>query len=260
MEQGSTLVSCLLPAVSSPGRLARAVLCYQQQSWKYKELVVIDGGDADLTPLLEDIPAGELQYIRVAADIHDDIAALKNIGMDMAKGVCIAHWGPEDWHHPMRIHHQMSHMQDNIKITWLSGTLLHIDHPELFHHPYADRPKDGYAGSLLHVNDPGQRYLSHPDHDDRAFLKQWDQAGARRLDMEYAWLIVRGMPGDRKNQRRFLAGLRGTAGDAARLLWLKFRGRDRLSHPRFRLSAQSHESFQKYLQESGKLGILTAIS
>ncbi len=261
MEQGSTLVSCLLPVASTPERLARAILCYQQQIWEHKELVVIDGGKMDLAPLLEDIPTGELQYIRTGADIDRDIISLKNIGLEMARGAHIIHWDPGDWHHPERIHHQMAHFGDGIEVNWMSGTLLHIDHPELVHHPYADSPKAGYAGSLMHINDPEKRYAAAlRGQPDRAFLSQWDPSLARQLSMDYAWLLVRGLAGDKRNRRRFLAGLRGSSGDMARLIWLRMRGRDRLSHPRFRLTSEARDSFQKYLHESGKLGIIASIS
>jgi len=266
MEQKRALVSCLLPTGTNAGQLARAILCYQQQTWKDKELIVIDDKPWDLSPLLEDIPTGELRYIRTGTgssddtDHGDDAAGIKNMGLENATGEFVIHWDASDWHHPERIRHQVAVMDGDVKISWMAGTLLHIDHPELVHHPYVHTPKAGYGGSLIHVNDPAKRYPLDQRDPDRAFLSLWDTDEARKMDVSYAWLMVRSLQGDSRNRRRFYAGLRKGTGDFTRWMWLKLRGHDRLTHPRFRLSAEAQESFRRYLQESRKLGLITSIA
>ena len=265
MEQKRALVSCLLPSGANAGQLARAILCYQQQTWEDKELIIIDDKTWDLGPLLEDIPSGELQYIRAEtgnnddADLGGDAAKIKNLGLERAAGQFVIHWDASDWHHPERIRHQVAVMEGDVRISWMAGTLLHVDHPELVHHPYVDTPKAGYSGSLIHVNDPAKRYPLGQRDPDSAFLSLWDTDEARKMDASHVWLIVRSLQGDSRNRRRFYAGLRKGTGDFSRWMWLKLRGRDRLSHPRFRLSAQAQDSFRRYLQESRKLGLITSI-
>ncbi|TVQ70273.1 MAG: glycosyltransferase family 2 protein [Balneolaceae bacterium] len=255
-----------MPSGTNAGQLARAILCYQQQTWKDKELIVIDDKPWDLAPLLEDIPNGELQYIRSGTgssddtDLGGDLARIKNLGLEKATGEFVIHWDASDWHHPERIRHQVAGMESDVRISWMAGTLLHIDHPELVHHPYVDTPKGGYSGSLIHVNDPAKRYPPGQRDPDRAFLSLWDTNEARKMDASDAWLIVRSLQGDSRNRRRFYAGLRKGAGDFTRWMWVKLRGRDRLSHPRFRLSAQAQISFRRYLQESRKMGLITSIA
>ncbi len=260
MEKTAKLVSCLLPAGDSPAHTARAILCYQRQTWQHKELIVLDNGLQDLTPLLEDIPDSELRYVHMPPGTFASHASLKNRGLDEAGGDYVIHWDPSDWHHPDRIRYQIAGFEDGVQISWLSAVLLHIDHPEFVHHPYKDQSKSGYMGSLMHVNDPQKRYPDNHSKSEKAFLDKWDPAVTGMLDTEYSWLMIHGMTGDNKNRRRFLAGLRGNSGDAARLLWLKMRGRNRLAHSRFRLSDLERDSFQKYLQESSRLGVLTSIS
>ncbi len=261
MEHTSTLISCLLPAGNSPEQMARAILCYQQQTWQQKELLVIDSGLHDLAPLLEDIPETELQHIRTDPALAGDTGSLKNIGLQKARGDVVIHWDPAAWHHPERMRHQLAHFEeDGIRINWFSAVLLHLDDPELVHHPYIDAPKSGCTGSLMHANSPEKRYPERHKHPDRAFLANWDLSKAQQLDAGFAWLIIHGLAGDKRNRRRFMAGLRSSTGDAARLIWLKLRGRDSLAHPRFRLNERERDSFQKYLKESQKLGVLTSIS
>ncbi len=266
MEQKRALVSCLLPAGADAAQLARAILCYQQQTWKDKELIVIDDKTRDFGPLLEDIPSGELQYVRTGTgnsdgtDMGRDLARIKNPGLEKAAGEFVIHWDASDWHHPERIRHQVAGMDGDVRVSWLAGTLLHVDHPELVHHPYVHTPKAGYGGSLIHVNDPAKRYPLEQRDPDRAFLSLWDADEARIMDASHAWLIIRSLHGDSRNRRRFYAGLRKGTGDLTRWMWLRLRGRDRLSHPRFRLPAQAQESFRRYLQESRKLGLITSIA
>jgi hypothetical protein len=260
MEQDTKLVSCLLLADSSPHQTARAVLCYQRQTWQQKELIVIDNGLQNLSPLLEDIPETELQYIKVPPGTSDGFGSMKNRGLDEARGEFVIHWDPADWHHPGRIRHQLARFEEGVQINWLSTMLLHLDHPEFVHHPYRYHPKAGYTGSFMHVNDPSKRYPASHRKPDQAFLENWDASRVCQLDPDYSWLVIHGMKGDNRNRRRFQAGLRQRPGDAARLLWLKMRGRNRLAHPRFRLSLLEKESFQKYLQESRKLGALASIT
>ncbi len=265
MEQKRALVSCLLPSGNNAGQLARAIFCYQQQTWKDKELIITDDKSRDLSPLLEDIPAGELQYIRVGTEGSDktghesDPARIKNAGLEKATGEFVIHWDASDWHHPDRIRQQMAELHGDTRACWMAGTLLHIDHPELVHHPYIDSPRGGYGRSLIHINEPSKRYPSDHRDPDRAFLSLWESDGARMMDASYAWLVVRSLPGDSRNRRRFYAGLRKGSGDLTRWMWLKLRGRDRLSHPRFRLPTEAQESFRRYLQESRKLGLITSI-
>ncbi len=247
-------------AGGNPAHTARAILCYQQQSWENRELVVVDYGSRDLTPLLEDIPADELLYLRNDKFEGNPVGLLKNLGIDAARGDYIIHWHESDWHHPDRIRRQMRLIEEGAAINWLSGTLLHLDHPEMVHHPYVDLPKSGYTASLMHVNDNMKRYPEKHRHPDRAFISTWEMSVARKVDPGASWLIVRGLGGGNRDRKRFLSGLRNSSSDIARLAWLRLRGRDRLEHPRFHLTSKARESFQLYLKESRALGLITAIS
>ncbi len=261
MELTTSPVSCLMVVAGErPEKTARAILCYQQQTWKEKELVIIDSGTQDLSPLLEDLSPGELQYIRRSSDDKKNTGQLKNIGLDHATGKYIIHWDESDWHHPDRIYQQMQFMDDDTVACWLSATLLHMDHPEFVHHPYVFSSKSGYIGSLMHINDANKRYPKRHRQPDQVFLSNWDMSETRQLDTDAARLIVRGMAGSARDRRRFLAGLRGSSRNLAWLAWLKLRGRDRLSHPLFRLSGEARESFQRYLQESRGLGLISSVS
>ena len=248
-------------AGTDPQKSARAILCYQQQSWEQKELIVIDNGITDLSPLLEDITTDELRYIKKPN--NNSRANLKNLGLDHADGDYVIHWDVLDWHHPDRICEQwdaIAAAEDN-EYSLLGSTLLHLDHPEFVHHPMIDSPTDGYSGSLMHRNRIGLRYPAKKRNPDRAFFKLWSDAKGKKLNIEHAHLVVRSLDsGDPASRRRFTSGFQGNAGDVARSAWIALRGKNVLSHRRFRLCSQQRDSFQRFLKESQKLGLITSIS
>ncbi len=262
MPQKTSLVSCLLIAGMQYERTARAIYCYQQQDWNEKELILIDYGSQDLTPLLEDMPPDQWQYIRRPPEDKQTPGAMKNTGLDYAKGAYIIHWNENDWHHPERIRHQADTLMEGYDICWLGGTLIHLDHPEFVHHPYVDKPSKGYIGSMMYRNHPEMRFDERKKDPDPLFLSGWETSRRKQIDIARHWLLIRSVSGETRSKvyKRFLSGYRNTAGDLTGLAWLKIRGKDVVSHSRFKLTPEARESFQRYLRVSGELGLITSIS
>lgn len=253
------MITCLMTAGSNPLMATRAILCYQEQTWNNKELVIVDDGDHDLTPILEDIPEKEYRYFRYPSEKSVHAGKLINYGLDRANGDFIIHWNNNDWHHPDRIRLQMSVFEDGISISWLSGTLLHMDHPELVHHPYANLTRTGYPGSMIHRNNPAIRLPERGKKTEYHFISKWNNFEVKKANPELYWLIVRTMTGGYRERRHFLTGIMKDTGDIAWLAWLKLRGRNILSHPGFTLQDDARRSFQRYFQESQKLGLITSV-
>lgn len=262
MSQDTPLVSCLLVTGSQPDYTARAIFCYQQQSWSSKELVIVGHEDVNLDPLLEDIPPDEIRYIRSPNGGNTTPGKLKNLGLDHAGGDYIIHWNEEDWHHPERIRHQAELLNKGYDACWLTGTLLHLDHPEFVHHPRRDAPSEGYARSLMHRNDTATRYNEKKRNPEPDFFSKWKEKPNIQLDPELSWLMIRSVRGDSKSKpyKRFLSGIRRQPRNFAKLAWLKIRGKNIVSHPYFRLSREEKESFLRYMNESQRFGLITSIS
>ncbi len=262
MSHDSPLTSCLMPSGNNPASAARAVLCFQQQLWPNKELVIIDYDRETITPLLDDLPDKELQYIRYTEDKITSPGAVWNKALEHAKGEFVIHWEPSDWHHPDRINRQAGLLLDGYQGSRILGTLLHLDHPDFVHHPYVDLPSGGYSGSMMYRNRDSIRYPVKKTRNDHLFLSQWDKGEIALMESDLSWLIVRTLSGERRSRayKKFISGYRNSAGDLARLAWVKLRGRNMVSHPRFRLSLQARESFTRYLRESKEFGLITSIS
>ncbi len=53
-------VSCVMVTANRAALARRAVDCFLRQRWANRELVVVDDGEQDYTPLFADIPADRL--------------------------------------------------------------------------------------------------------------------------------------------------------------------------------------------------------
>lgn len=259
METANPVISCLMLAGSDPQKAARAILCYQQQTWEQKELIVIDNGEADLGPLLEDIAPDELRYIR--KNDGKSRAYLKNMGLDHAGGDYVIHWEEQDWHHPDRIREQWSTISaGGNEYSLLGNTLLHLDLPELVHHPIVDSLSYGYPESIMHRNRTGFRYPAVKKKPDLAFLKRWGDSARKKLGEDHAHLLIRNPDaGSPASKKQFLSRFSGVTGDVLQSVWITLRGKNMLMHRRFRLSEKQRESFKMYLRESQKLGVIASI-
>ncbi|MDG5766513.1 glycosyltransferase [Balneolales bacterium ANBcel1] len=262
MATYNPLVSCLLPAGTDYSRLARSIHCYQQQSWKNKELIVIDSGHRDIMPLLEDIPSNEVRHIRAAKKSGYTESSLLNLGVNQAEGDMIAYWGETEWHHPDRIQTQVDAMTDTDNACVLHSTLLHLDHPEYVHHPYSLPVSGGYAGSLVVRNRNDLHFPKTRKDAKQRYLKFLDETEVCTLDDSMAWLMIRCLEGGSKSDgyKAFVAGLRDSPKSAAWKFWLTFRGKSLATHPRFSISEKERQAFYRYLKESQRLGLIRSIT
>ncbi|MEX0681325.1 MAG: hypothetical protein WD097_08085 [Balneolales bacterium] len=266
MTHDLPLTSCLMISDGRREYTARAIYCFQQQNWPCKELVIIDRGEEDLSPLLEDVPASELRYIRRPQDVSNKDASLKNFGLSHTTGRFVANWKETDWYHPDRLRCQAEILMQGFNACWMSVAILHLDHPEYVHHPYIDFPSGGYAESLMFRKMDKVRYPDNSKYPDSALLSallsEWGESECKQLDATYDRLIVRSLEGDTKskNYKKFLSGYRNRIVDMALWAWLRIRGRSKVSHNRFKLSPEARASFQQYLNESHRLGIIKSVS
>ena len=262
MTQNKPMVSCLLPAGNNFGGIARSILCYQEQSWPNKQLVVINYGDEDLAPLLDEIPSDELRYIHHQQDGVFSMATALNRGLDHADGSYVAYWSETDWYHPERIRCQLEAMNSGEDFSLLDGVIVHLDHPEYVHHPYIQDKSGGYAESLLVRYFPELRFPVKGKNPLRSVMKNVPEQQISKLDTSFAWLMVHGLEGEAgsKPYKAFLAGLRNSPKSLVWTGWLKMRGRNLANHPRFKLSSEARSSFYLYLRESQKLGLIASLS
>lgn len=100
----SSLVSCLCVTRGKYDHLARAVQCFESQSHKHRELIVVHQGLEDrCLQLLE-----KVSRVTVASAVSaQTLGELRNLSLRIAAGEYVCQWDDDDWHAPDRIEKQL---------------------------------------------------------------------------------------------------------------------------------------------------------
>lgn len=115
----SGLVSCIMPTRNRREWIARAIACFNAQTYANKELIVLDNGDSveDLIPKQDNI-----RYVRLPGT--QATGQLRNICCTLSRGEFIAHWDDDDWSHPKRLEEQIAALGDQ-QVTGYNRMLFH---------------------------------------------------------------------------------------------------------------------------------------
>lgn len=250
-------VSCLMVTANRRQLMKRSVSCFQNQSYENKELVVIDDGKEDLEDILQALPASKLKYIKLDSNAYDTLGALRNRSLQEATGDFIAQWDDDDWYHPDRLKIQVKTLLDGYDACCLSGTLMHLDEEPYKLHPYVGLLPEGIPGSIMHRRDKEIRYPHTHRAEDTAYLKKWMEKRYLQLPEKFSYLCIRCYHGSNTwGKNHFLRRIRNNPKDALLYVWYKVVKGNLFNHPKFQLSAPAQNTFQQYMQDSKKLGLL----
>ncbi|GMQ81657.1 MAG: hypothetical protein BMS9Abin05_1091 [Rhodothermia bacterium] len=239
-----------------PQLCKRAVRCFNRQSHKNKELVVVDDGDIDLGKILADVPAPELTYLKIKHNPSNVLGRLRNIALEHASGKFVAQWDDDDWYHPDRLKHQVAALMKGYDACIMAATLMHVDTPEYFDHPYAGYLSDGVPGTIMHRNDSLIFYPELRRGEDSEYLDRWKERRHIKLPPSTMHLFIRCYHGQNTWELgHFLRRGRNSPLDLLSYFWFKIVRDDLFSHRRFQLSAMSKQSYDMYLEDSYAVGI-----
>jgi len=264
-----------------------------QQTYPNKELIIIDDGQEDYAPILADVPAGELRYIKLDPAPGQVLGTLRNRSLEEATGDFKAQWDDDDWYHPERIerqaqvlmgdtndqaegghaqdnhaqdnhaqgnHAQDNHAQDNhaqgADACCLAGSLMHVDHPEYFDLPYVGYLPHGIPGTIMHRRNDTIRYPSERAGEDTTYLDHWLGKRYQKLPASEAGLFIRCFHGTNTwEMNHFVRRMRNSPAKLMRYLFYRYVIRDLSKNPLFRLDEGVRRAFETYLAESRKLGL-----
>jgi glycosyltransferase involved in cell wall biosynthesis len=241
-------------------RLARrAIRCFAAQTWSNKELVIIDDGEVDYRPVLEELEGRFLvAYHRLRPVPGKLLGALRNESLDRAAGEYCIQWDDDEWYHPSRIERQMGPvLEDGRDGSLLAFTLMHCDTAEYGAHPFRTGLPFGTPGSLLHRR-THVRYPNLARAEDSAFLRAlgWRQK-LSRLGKEESHLLVRCYHGGNTwDASHFTERLRFGPLGKMRYLKARYVDRDLYAHAAFALDPREREAIAAFLEQSRRLGVL----
>ena len=254
-------VSCLMVTADRPDLCRRAIRCYNRQTYKNKELVVVDDGETDLATVLSEVPDDELTYLRLPGSSNYVLGKLRNIALDTASGDIFTQWDDDEWYHPERIEKQVEVLLEGYEACCLQATLMHISDKEFFAHPYIGLLKKGVPGSIMHFASEDIRYPELKRAEDSIYLDKWLQKDYTTLSTNQAYLFIRCFHGENTwEKEHFLTRMRNTIPDTLSYLWYRFVRRNIFLHPRFNLENKAREAFQLYLEDSKELELLETTS
>ncbi|KQM98796.1 glycosyltransferase family 2 protein [Sphingomonas sp. Leaf25] len=247
-------ISCVMVTANRAALARRAVDCFLRQTWRNRELVVVDDGTQDYTPLFAAIPADRLIYDRVAKTPDNTLGRLRNRSLDRATGAIVAQWDDDDWYHPERLARQAAVLTGGKGACVLRGTLMHLDAPGWFDHPYVGTLEPGVPGSIVHRADPAARYPEKRRGEDTDFLHHWSREAIGVLDSP--GLFVRAFHGSNTWERdHFERRVRNTPAAAIEYALRRLLPGGMWRHSRFRLDAATRAAFTAFVADSRAAGV-----
>ncbi len=256
IKQKQPKVSCLMVTADRPVLFRRSLQSFLNQSYENRELVILDDGQHDLSKIIELYPGQEIHYYRIQKDPNQVLGSLRNMTLEKANGDYICQWDDDDWYHPERIEKQVAVLENGFDACVLSNTLMHLDQPPYFDHPYISYFKKGTPGSIMHRKDSSIRYPAMRRSEDDIYMGHWKKRRFTKLDRSHAHLFIRCFHGSNTwDMKHFLEQMRNTAGDLLHYYWKRYIRRNLFSHPRFKLDSKDSEAIERYLSDSFEAGL-----
>ncbi|MBV9841524.1 MAG: hypothetical protein JOY99_08350 [Sphingomonadaceae bacterium] len=100
------LVSCLMVTHGDRPAVREAILGYQRQTYRNRELVIVTIAEDNLVPpLLAELGDPSIRHHRAAPT---PLGTLRNVSVDHAAGALLCLWDDDDLYHPLRIEFQLA--------------------------------------------------------------------------------------------------------------------------------------------------------
>jgi glycosyltransferase involved in cell wall biosynthesis len=108
------LVSVIIPAYNAVRTIERTLKSVQNQTYTNLEIIVVDDGSTDETPLLIQRLADLDHRIKLLRNANGGVSSARNYGIRSARGEFIAPLDADDLWHPEKLAKQVTAMRDSI--------------------------------------------------------------------------------------------------------------------------------------------------
>ncbi len=114
------LVSVLMPCYNAADTLPEALQSLSAQTWHDFEVIAVDDGSTDATPLVLRDWARKERRLRLLSQPHQGIIAALNAGLEQCQGQYIARMDADDRAHPERLERQTAFLEGHPEISVVS--------------------------------------------------------------------------------------------------------------------------------------------
>jgi GT2 family glycosyltransferase len=105
---GLPRVSCLMVTKNRPALAIRAVDCYRRQTYRNRELIILDDGtDQALEQYVQSLAEPDIRFIRLEPQ-GKTLGELRNLAVESSGGEFVAQWDDDDLSDPNRLEIQMA--------------------------------------------------------------------------------------------------------------------------------------------------------
>lgn len=125
------MISVILPVYNSAPWIGRCVESILAQTFRDFELIIVDDGSTDETPLLLEQFARADQRTRLIREEHRGVTGAFNRGLEEARGEFIARMDADDEMLPQRLEKQIDFLGKNPGTGVVSCLVQHGGHPEM---------------------------------------------------------------------------------------------------------------------------------
>jgi len=234
----------------------RSIKCFLRQSYKNKELIIIDDGRDDYSNLLSTIPVNRINYVRIKNKEKLNLGELRNISLDIAKGDYIAQWDDDDWYHADRLTVQANVINKGFEACCLESSLTHINSPEFKNLPFIGTLNGGIPGSIMHVNSKSIRYPDAQKGEDTVYLNNWKKKKYTSINKAFGYLFIRCYHGNNTwDLNHFKRRIHNSPTLTIQYIWYNYFKRDMSEHPIFKLEKKFKNAFYQYKEDSIKLDL-----
>ena len=258
-DNDEPMVSCLMVTANRAQLARRAIACLAEQTWSNLELVIVDDGDEDYSPILEPFRNRlRIRYERIAKEPGVRLGSLRNRSLDLASGDYCAQWDDDEWYHPDRIETQMRYLRTrDLAAVTLRYVLVHLDEPDFLHHPFRFDSIDGTCGTILHERSD-IRYPNLERSEDLAYLETFTKTGRSGVIPERSGhLFVRCFHGTNTwDREHFLGRLKSSAIGTVDYYFSRYLLGSVFRHHAFKLCAAENAAVSDFLEMSRALGLL----
>jgi len=110
-EANQPLISCMMVTKNRFQQAKLAIQCFQNQTYRHKELVIVDDDQSDrLAEYVHQLADDTIQYLRLAPE-NRTLGELRNLALAHTSGTYVCQWDDDDLIDPLRLEMQMAALQ-----------------------------------------------------------------------------------------------------------------------------------------------------
>jgi glycosyltransferase involved in cell wall biosynthesis len=142
------LVSVIIPAYNAANTIERTLSSVLNQTYTNLEVLVVDDGSKDETPLLVHRMVDVDHRIKLLRKANGGVSSARNYGIQCARGEFVAPLDADDLWHPEKLARQLAPMRDRIGVVYCWSRVIDDQDRLLYDLPPCSLRGDVYAALL----------------------------------------------------------------------------------------------------------------